>query len=219
MQVLAQTETHINKDLDYGTLGFVSKPRQSGSGGGGGVKIYMQKHLIWKRWSDLERDKIEGIVVETMSEKAKSFYIFIMCRAPDLFKCLYSKFNILRVFLNLLSQLSLKECILLGDFNVNLLKRTDNSQFTSTSQLFGFTQFPPNRITSDKESLIDIIASKNCDSLKDTTVVPCGITDHELIGCLRKFNHMNFPEKTVTCRDYRMYDPTKLREHLRLIGT
>ena len=37
------TITHVNKDLDYGTLfgilgfGFVSKPRQNGSSGGIGV--------------------------------------------------------------------------------------------------------------------------------------------------------------------------------------
>ena len=40
----------------------------------------IQNHLIWKRQSDLERDEIEGIVVEIMPEKAKSFFIFVMYR-------------------------------------------------------------------------------------------------------------------------------------------
>ena len=84
MQVFALTETHVNKDLDYGTLfeipGFdsMSKAKQNGSGRGGGVRMYMQNHLIWKSGSDLERDKIGGISVKIMSEKAKRFYIFVM---------------------------------------------------------------------------------------------------------------------------------------------
>ena len=54
VQVFALTETHVNKDLDYGTLfeipGFdsMSKAKQNGSGRGGGVRMYMQNHLIWK---------------------------------------------------------------------------------------------------------------------------------------------------------------------------
>ena len=77
VQVFALTETHVNKDLGYGTLfeirgfDFVSKTRQNGSGGGVRVGIYMQHHLIWKKRSNLERDKIEGIVVEIMPEKVK----------------------------------------------------------------------------------------------------------------------------------------------------
>ena len=75
VELIALTDTHVNKDLDYGNLfeiqgfDFVSKPRQNGSGGGGGVGIYIQGHLIWKSRSDLAKDEIE---------KAKSFYIFVM---------------------------------------------------------------------------------------------------------------------------------------------
>ena len=72
----------------------------------------------------------------------------------------------------------------------------------------------PTRKTNDTESLIDIIASNNCASIKDTAVVPCGIADHKLIGCLRKLNHMKFLEKAITCRYYRSYDLAKLSEHL-----
>ena len=79
VQSFTLTETHLNKDLDYGTsfeipgFDFVSKTRPNGSCGGGGVGIYIQNHLIWKRRSDLERDEIDAIVVEIMPEKAKSF--------------------------------------------------------------------------------------------------------------------------------------------------
>ena len=93
--------------LDYGTLfeilgfDFVSKPKQNGSDGGGGVGIYLQNHLIWKKPSDLEREEVEGIVVKIMPKEAKSFYIFVMYRPPDSSKFLHSNFNV--VFPNMLS--------------------------------------------------------------------------------------------------------------------
>ena len=47
----------------------------------------------------------------------------------------------------------------------------DICEFKSILQLFGFTQLilTPTRITNDTESLIDIIPSNNCASIKDTT--------------------------------------------------
>ena len=177
-------------------------------------KIYIQNHLIWKRQSDFERREIERVFVEVIREKAKSFFNFGIYRPPVSSKFLHSKFNAL--FRNLLSQLSLKECFLLGDSKVIFLKRSDNCEFESILQLFGFTQLicTPTRITNDTESLIDISASNNCACINDTIVVPSGVADHELIGCVRKLNHMKFPEETITCRDYRSYDPAKLSQHL-----
>ena len=102
-------------------------------------------------------------------------------------------------------------CILLGDSNINFLKRSDNCEYKSILELLGFKQLirTPARIINDMESLTDIIASNNCASIKDTAVV-----DHEFIGCVRKLNHMKLPEKTITCRNYRPYHPSILSEHL-----
>ena len=131
MQIFALTKTHVNKDLDYGSLfeipgfDFASKLRQNHSGGREGIGIYIQNHLVWKRRTDLESDEIEGIANEIMPEKAKIFYIFVMYRPPDSSKFLHPKFSV--VFHNLLSQLSLKECILLGDSLIANLNQYYNS--------------------------------------------------------------------------------------------
>ena len=102
-------------------------------------------------------------------------------------------------------------CIPLGDSNISFLKRSDNCECKSILELLGFKQLirTPARIINDTESLIDIIASNNCASIKDTAAV-----DHEFIGCVRKLNHMKLPEKTITCRNYRPYHPSILSEHL-----
>ena len=36
-----------------------------------------------------------------------------------------------------------------------------------------------------------------------------------MIGCVRKVNHQKFESKTITCRDYRNYDPKALNEMLK----
>ena len=131
VQIFALTKTHVNKDLDYGSLfeipgfDFASKLRQNHSGGREGIGIYIQNHLIWKRRTDRESDEIEGIANEIMPEKAKIFYIFVMYGPPDSSKFLHPKFSV--VFHNLLSQLSLKECILLGDSLIANLNQYYNS--------------------------------------------------------------------------------------------
>ena len=117
-------------------------------------------------------------------------------------KILYLKFN------SVISQ----------SININFLKRSANCKFKSILQFFDFKQLirTPTRITNGTEFLIDSwsIASNNYASIKDTIVDPCGIADHELVACIRKVNLMKFPEKTITFRDYRSYDATKLSEHL-----
>ena len=82
----------------------------------------------------------------------------------------------------------------------------EGSEYTYKIIEFGRDDLNLIRITNDMESLINMIASNSCDSIKYTTIVPCSITDHELIGCVKK--------KTIPCRDYRSYDPAKLSEHL-----
>ena len=116
-------------------LDLVNKPRENCSGGGGSVRIYIQQnHVIWKREFDLERDKIEEIVVEIMPKKDKSLIFFLMYKPSDLSKYLHSKFN--AVFPNQSSQLSLKEYS--ERFQRQLLKTSDNCKLKSMLQLFRF---------------------------------------------------------------------------------
>ena len=128
LHFLALTETHINKDVDYGNIfeipgyDFVSRPRQNGSGGG--VGLYIHSQVNWKRRLDLESAEIEGIIIEVMPHNANSFFVFAMYRPPDSSKYLHKHFN--KIFNAMLSQLSPKECILMGYCNVDFSKRTDN---------------------------------------------------------------------------------------------
>ena len=171
------------------------------------VGIYIQNHLIWKGWSD---------------------YFFVMYRPPDLSRFLYSKF--IAVFRNLVSQLSLKDYILLGDCNVNFLKRSHNCKFKLILQVFGFTQLihTLTKIANDAESLIDVIPFNTALLPRTPPSFPGAwlITNlldasGNLISWLNNLSQGTFSgslkKKPVTCRDYRFYDPTKVCP--RLIGT
>ena len=151
-----------------------------------------------------------------------------MYRPPDLSRFLHSKF--IAVFRNLLSQLFLKEYILLGDCNVNFLKRSHNCKFKLILQLFGFTELihTLTKIANDAGSLIDVIPFNTALLPRTPPSFPGAwlITNlldasGNLISLLSNLSQGTFSgslkKRTVTCRDYRSYDPTKVCP--RLIGT
>ena len=72
----------------------------------------------------------------------------------------------------------------------------------------------PTRITNNTSTLIDIIATTHCQHIKTFCTIPFGIADHEMVGCVTKVNHIKYGPKTITCRDYRNYQPDLARNDL-----
>ena len=58
--------------------------------------------------------------------------------------------------------------------------------------IHGFKQIikKPTRVTCVTKSLIDIILSNKPEFVKLSDVIPLSIGDHDLIGCVRKVNHI-----------------------------
>ena len=63
----------------------------------------------------------------------------------------------------------------------------------SMFDLFGFKQtvLKPTRITATSKTLIDIILTNTPLNLIATDVIPMGIGDHEMVGCMRNSNAAN----------------------------
>ena len=140
--------------------------------------------------------EIVSVCLEIMPPKSKSFFVMIFYRPPDTSKYLHKHFN--DFFADMLLNISDKETITLGDINVNFLKRENNQEFKSILQLNGFKQIikDPTRIDGNTKSLIDIIATNNLITIRNTAVIPCGIADHDMIGCVRKvLNKRPLPNK------------------------
>ena len=166
---------------------FVNRIRQTGFGGG--VAAYIKHGFNWKRRLDLESEFLECLCIEISPKNAKSFVIIIMYRPPDTSKHLHKDFN--QLFAQLLQKSSNTETIVMGDMNVNFLDINNNKEIESLFKLNGFSQLikEATRIDDDTRSL-DIIATNNASTIRKTGVIPTCLSDHEMIGFVRKVNNI-----------------------------
>ena len=77
------------------------------------------------------------------------------------------------------------DILVLGDFNIDLLK--PHSSWDSTITLLGLTQLvkSPTRITQTSATLIDQIYTNNPDVITEVSVPDLSISDHCPISCSR----------------------------------
>ena len=104
----------------------------------------------------------------------------------------------------------------MGDGNAGYNKKGDCKEFKNVLLLNGFTQMikSPTRVTKDSSTIIDIIASDNESNIKDTVTIPTSLSDHFMVGSLRKLNHRKFLPKELKFRDYSKYNVDTLVQQL-----
>ena len=109
---------------------------------------------------------------------------------------------------------------MLGDINCNYLKPADHVNVKDIFRLYGYDQLIKNatRITSSTNTLIDVIFSTHPVNILKTFVISADLSDHELIGCVRKLNNVKLPPKTVTCRNYKSYNVVEVQEDLQALN-
>ena len=84
--------------------------------------------------------------------------------------------------------------------------------------MFGFKQLitKPTRYNENNATLIDITVSNNSVHIPSTEVIPMrSLSDHEMIGFTRKLNNYKYTPQKINCRDYRNYDPERMRNELK----
>ena len=140
IDILTLSETHIdpteNNDLyKINGFSFENKPRNSGKGGG--VSVYVSDNIKFKRRKDLEDHAVEWLWLEITPKNSKGFLVCCIYRPPDSSKFLPKDFE--KKLSNILSKISnlSRECIILGDVNVNFLSN-NNKEFKQTFLLYGF---------------------------------------------------------------------------------
>ena len=52
--------------------------------------------------------------------------------------------------------------------------------------------------------------TNTCSNVHDTKVLPLSLSDHDCVMRVRKINHRKMPFRTITCRDYSIYNHTVL---------
>lgn len=150
----------------------------------------LREGIDWVRRDDLENDGVEGIWLEVFVKNSKSFLRATCYRPPDGSNYLPSDFNDnLSVMLGEGIRES-KEVIMLGDFNVNYLKKSEHTAFKELFCRHGFKQIikKPTRTTNESSTLIDIIMTNYPQVISKHCVYPASISDHDMVGGVRKLN-------------------------------
>ena len=166
--IIGITETRFSKDISPSvnfSLPNYSVEHTPAASSAGGALLYVADHLSYKQRKDLSHNlykskELESIFIEIMYTKKKNLIIGCIYKHP----CMsVEEFND-EYILPLLEKASKenKPLILLGDFNINLLKSdTDNSVSNFLDILGSFSLLPqiilPTRITNTSKTLIDNI--------------------------------------------------------------
>ena len=111
--------------------------------------------------------------------------------------------------------------IIMGDFNIDLLKNDRPSEFFKNIVLqpFGLHEVihQPTRITSNSATLIDNLLVTEQDCVKCSGVVDFpGISDHCMVYMAYNLKRPKFKPVTITRRDFRNFDKDNFRQDMEL---
>ena len=211
------SETHIvnNSKFDNDKLyqipgyHFVKKNRPSGQHGG--VAAYISNKLQWKERPGIKSESLECIWIEIFPVKAKSFLVGCIYRPPDSSLYHLKDFNkLFECMLSIVNELKM-ETILMGDMNINYLKKSDHQELKDIINIAGLKQIidSPTRVTTESSTLIDIILTNSEQNIAKWKVVPLSLSDHDCVGCVRKLNNRKYTGKTIKIRNYSNYNSTE----------
>ena len=110
-----------------------------------------------------------------------------------------------------------KKVILSGDLNCNYLIANDHKEIKDTIKINGLKQIidKPTPISKDSRTIIDIIASSDDSKIADKIVFPSCLSDHELVGVIRKMLIKRFTPRKVFVRDYSKFNVDDFKNDLR----
>eukprot|EP00794_Sanderia_malayensis_P006539 gene6539-7278_t len=220
INILSLSETHLSKEDETQAIisgyDFIAKPRLLNPDKGGGVGLYIPSHIPYQRRFDLEQPEIECIWLEILFPKTKGILTGIIYRPPDTSK--YLPENYVAKFKTMLDIISTenKENLILGDLNCNYQDKTDHKELKDLLYSFGMKQLitAPTRVTKLSSTLIDVILSNEPQNICSPSVIPAGLSDHDMIACVRKLHNIKQKPKEIYCRNYSRYNPESFCEDL-----
>ena len=200
------TETWLTpSDLDeYVTIPGYAVYRCD-KGRGGGVCLYVRESLT-VTLVNITIDKPEGVEdvwVSVQSRKLPSIIIGCLYRHPH--SSLHTYNYITEVF-NFIS-LRNKAFYVFGDFNCNILSSNNKmKQIINNNKLTQLID-KPTRTTSDSATLIDIIVTNKPELALCHDVVPCPVSDHDLVTVTLDISKPKRQSAVKTFRQLRNYSP------------
>ena len=175
---------------------------------GGGVAFYVKDYLEFNQ-TELDLPNLELITIRLAIPHVKPILITTGYRPPD------SEVKLFEDFEEILRSLDAEshESIIMGDINCDYLK-PDNNNTKHTKRVFhtyGYIQMigDPTRTTDHRKTLIDYMVS-------DQGVLPCGISDHDVVYMTRSMKkpRVKMKPKIVETRKYSKFDYEQFRNDL-----
>src|ERR1700733_9640988 len=180
IDVLAVSETWLNDNDTVALQGYNFEFMNRKTGSGGGVGFFISKSLSYQLYHPASYDTYESLFIKITYPKSSILLIGVIYRPPG---DPLSDFN--ENFSQLPTELtkSKREIILLGDFNVDLLKYNNHqptNQFleTITSHHFLPAILRPTRITDTSATLIDNIFTNLWPQIVNSALLVSDISDH-----------------------------------------
>jgi len=185
---------------------------------GGGVAMYIKEELNYSDRNDLVPEDLELLCTEVKFKSSKPLFVCTWYRPPN------SEINVLNKYEEFLAKNDgeNKETIILGDFNCDHLNETSNDGNTVLlkvlNTIYGFEQLinEPTRTTQTSSTLIDLVLTNHPEKITKSGVVQLGISDHDLIYCVRKINrNLKHGHKEINYRNFKSFDIEIFKECLR----
>ena len=176
--VIAVTETWLDssiEDKEVELPGFYCY-RRDRNRNGGGVCLFIRSDLSFIPCPEIQIETLEAAWVEIRLPKTKPIVVGVCYRPPkqnDFYELLES----VCIDSNVLME---RECIVLGDFNTNLLMSTKNGllvKFLHYCKVLGLEQLimEPTRIDGYSKSILDLVLVTDRNNISCSGVLDIGI--------------------------------------------
>ena len=206
--VLGFVETKLTDDIDHlYNIPSYSKYTLNSKRSSGGLAVFFKNNLNVKLREDLNRQMqfIETLFVEIETDN-KNIICGIIYRRPNASKPQF--INELESILSLLEREN-KYINLMGDFNINLLTKNDNSTDQLVNLMHSFNLVnsinKPTRVTHTSATIIDHVWTNAYAKISNNGIIYDFTSDHFPIFCILQFNipHDNDSKhKVIKFRNY-----------------
>ena len=207
------TNPLINVDIKDYDFHHTPTPTQCGGAG-----LYIKSTLDYDIIEKVSHHNIsESIFVEIKNKSKKNVTV----------GCIYRHHTPISDFLDTFLEATLKRitkarktCILLGDFNIDLIKyghQTDVSSFYDLVSTHGFRPLilQPTRVTSHSATLIDNIFTNDLQCLSKGGNITCSISDHFLqFSQIDLFDSRNSSKHIKFSRNWRIFNHREFEEEV-----
>ena len=110
------------------------------------------------------------------------------------------------------------EFIMIRDTNCNFMDKTDNDtkHLLKLMALYDLQQLIKDytRVTGTTKTCIDHILTNKQETVSQSGVIPCSISDHDIVFMFKKYESSQAQPKSLTVRNYKKFDAQEFQDDI-----